>query len=181
MNIDEEKRKQLRETDEFFYLLIDDVLAATTTWKDEQSDFTRRCYIRSVMSFIEGNTSRFKQVSLWVHENVQSIFSAEEIVCLKEETVYLKDNGKTGVKDMHIKMLPNLRFALESYARVKNIELKLDTDGEGWNAIKAAINKRDKITHPKTIDDFKVTEGEISLFEKAVSFYRETTLPLIGS
>jgi hypothetical protein len=98
MNIDEEKRKQLRKTDDFFYLLLDDVLAATTAWKDEQSEFTMRCYIRSVMSFIEGNTFRFKQVSLWVHENVQPIFSEKEIGCLREKTFFIKDNGEAGEK-----------------------------------------------------------------------------------
>ena len=179
MNLEEEKRKQIRETDRFFYLLVEDVLAATEAWRDNPSDFTRRCYIRTVMAFIEGNTFRFKKVSLWLHENILPIFSPEEIVCLKEESVSIKENGKIEIKNMHIKMLSNLIFSLESYAKAINVDFNLNTSGEGWLALKKAIEKRDKITHPKTIEDFQVTEAEIIYFEKAASFYRETTLPLI--
>jgi hypothetical protein len=46
-------------------------------------------------------------------------------------------------------------------------------------SLKKAIDLRDKITHPKNIEEFEITEEELIIFEKAAAFYRETTLPLI--
>jgi len=181
MNKVSAKTQQLQDLDSLFYMLVDDVIAATKAWKGNPCGFTHRSYIRAVMTLIEGNTSRFKQAALWIHTNDHPVFSPEEITCLKEEFVTLKENGKVHVKSLPIPILTNLSFALDCYCRAMNKPFHFDKSSEGWESLKKAIAIRNRITHPKSIDDLHISDEDLNIAGQASSFYIQITLPLISA
>jgi len=180
MNKINKKTQQLGDLDSLFHILVDDVIAASKTWKDNSCGFTRRSYIRTVITLIEGNTSRFKQAALWIHANDHAVFSPEEMTCLKEESVSLKENGKVHVKSLPIPLLTNLSFALDCYCRAMNKPFHLDKSLEGWQSLKKAVAIRNRITHPKSIDDLHISDEDLNIVGQASSFYIQTTKPLIS-
>jgi len=53
--------------------------------------------------------------------------------------------------------------------------------GLGWDSLRKAISIRDRLTHPHSMDDLNVTNEELMMVEKAMEFFRDTTIQLLGN
>ncbi len=56
-----------------------------------------------------------------------------------------------------------MRFAFNAAARAFNIKYELVVDDEGWSKFRNSLCIRNRITHPKTIDDLKLSDDEVQI------------------
>ena len=116
---------------EMVQLLSADVKAASALSKANDSQFTRRAYIRSVFALIEGNIFQMKAMVLKSHEEGHISLSIGELSLLKEESYDLADNGDYKVRSKFLQLQENIKFTLTLFARLYGQTFKPDTSSQG--------------------------------------------------
>ena len=178
MDIDQ-GAEQARKIDQLFYALMEDVRTACELWHERTDDFSRRVYVKTSMSTVEGMTQVMKRAALlFDHRNSPPTLTAEEVILLKEESVSLKGNGKPAIKRAKLPFLPNFIFAINSLAKVFNIEI-IVKEMSHYENFKEAILLRNRITHPINTEDLTISLSEMKSFELAMKFFREATEPVL--
>ena len=128
--------------------------------------FWRRMLYRSVFSSLESYVSILKQEALLISENSKPCFTEEEVLLLRDVECAVGDDGTPQSRKAKIRFLPNLKFALRSYARSYGRTVILEKDA-GWDALTRSVKVRDRITHPKAKADLEITEREIDDLQSA--------------
>jgi len=149
---------------------------------DHGSQYRRRLLIREFCTFVEVIAYHFKRFSLYiVQQMVPSIKVAEhfantteilapyldalspaEVMMLEECSPVLDENGTPTTKRMFPQMLPNLRFAIAAYLKVVRTGVKIDFSGTGWSAMRVTVGVRNRLTHPKSLQDLFVSDNDIA-------------------
>ena len=80
-----------------------------------------------------------------------------------EESYELSQNGEIELRPARLRFLPNLRFAFRVAAKAMEVDFSLDVSGSGWDAVRDGVRVRDRLMHPKRVDDLMVTDDEIRM------------------
>lgn len=158
----------LKELFEMFFVLIDDVFLHQKEIEHSNNLCSKRAYVRSVFSLIEGITYRMKQVALLCSG---TNLTGSDIALLKEEIYSLNSTGLPVVKILLVPTLPNLRFSFYIISKTYNSNYKLIVSGKGWVAIKKALLIRHRLTHPKNINDITVNDDDLDCVNRAFKWY----------
>lgn len=139
----------------------------------------RRLYVRSVFASIEGFAFFLKQHTL--NRRMIDCYDSfktgkpdlplRDLALLFEESYTLKDNGEPQTTNAKLRTLPNLLFALSSFAQSVGSKWQMRKD-TGFEALTTAIRIRDRLTHPKTLDALTVTDKELDAVKQAFDWLR---------
>ncbi len=161
----------LAESRDILKLLYEDVELAERMWREQDSQFWRRTFIRSVFALIEGFTYRLKQVALEASKKFSIELSKSEIALLLEESYEVNDKGQAETRPDYIQLPRNIRFAFRMYSLAYGINYQLKIDDDGWLSFKEALKVRNRLTHPKSTDDVSVSAEDMSHAEKAAIWF----------
>jgi hypothetical protein len=121
-------------------VLEQDVLKAQEYLIKEDNPFRRRNLIRTFFALVEGSIFGLKQIAL----NTELSLSEGEISLLEEKSYELRDNGKVKANTKYLKLLPNFRFAVQTFARAFCPSYQLKVDNQGWECFRKAFDIRIK-------------------------------------
>lgn len=176
----DEMLSKAREIDALFRILVDDVIEVVRIWEQRGDELSHRLYVRTVFAALEGIIQVMKSGALLFDEvNEPRVLSPEDVALLKEADSQIGSKGQVEIKKKKISLLPNFEYALHTYARVRRMHVVLDKGGTGWDALRKAISVRDRLTHPRKIEDMAVGLDELKTIETAMKFFRDTTGPLL--
>lgn len=144
-----------------FEILIQDVLLAINSLKDSDEAHLRRSTIRTIGAAIEGIIFHLKKISLTQAKSFPEIYSDLEIAALREETYFINDNGFVRTKPMMTPLKTSIKLIIKMIDKKSNSLHKISFNSAGWDALLANVIIRNKITHPKTIEDLKISKEEI--------------------
>jgi hypothetical protein len=119
----------------------------------------RRMFVRSLFALIEGVSHAMKRSA--VRHDHQRVLSAEEVMLARDESVEANDSGHAVVKSARIRFLPNVRLAFRLWAKIGGFDCTLDVAGIGWSDLKDSVKLRDRLMHPKGVQDLEVSDDEI--------------------
>ncbi|WP_417590676.1 hypothetical protein [Owenweeksia hongkongensis] len=141
--------------------------------KNNSSQFARRIYIRSVFSYLEGSIWVFKQVCFKAKpsDNSRRKMSISEYAILNEESYELKGNGDITVTTKNFNLLDNIKFTFKMLNKLFGGELEIGTGTESWTKLIEAKNVRNRITHPKRIEDLTIEDSEIETCQEVCSWF----------
>lgn len=88
-------------------------------------------------------------------------FSPFELLFLTGLSVDLSENGEIKARWAKITLEKNIVFAFRAYAKAFGVEFKIDKSGQGWEDFKRAVKVRDRLMHPKRLQDLFVADGEL--------------------
>jgi hypothetical protein len=163
-----------RDAATFIQVLSDDVEQAIKVVNAEDSPYTRRALVRAVFAAVEGITYDLKQICLKFSKVIQPDppYTDAEMAMLREESYEVDDKGRahtrTGVKFIPIQA--NFRFALQMYSRLTGADLILDLCDGGWESFKKSLEVRHRITHPKKLADFAISDQEMGVIREAAGW-----------
>lgn len=194
--MDEEQFKkrlaeQIASYAEFFQVLAENVGLAFDQLQQADSQFTRRQAVRAVFALIEGDTYARKHVALAGDDLAQRYaeslniwfepqFSMEERTLLREEQYELKDNGMPKTAQKFLKLLANVRFSFNAYARTIKGSYTLDVSGDGWQSLQRALEIRNRITHPKSTESLHISDSDRDDVDAAGNWYMNCVFDLMG-
>jgi hypothetical protein len=155
-----------------------DINFCETGMQDSRSQW-RRLYVRSVFAAIEGFAFFLKQHTL--NRRMIDCYDSfkkgtpdlplRDLALLFEESYTLKDNGEPQTTNAKLRTLPNLLFALSSFAQSVGSKWQIRKDA-GFAALTNAVRIRDRLTHPKTLDALTVTDKELDAVKQAFGWVR---------
>jgi hypothetical protein len=140
------------------------------------SQIARRGYVRSTFGMVEGITNYLKTLALRAGERNRALFTAAETALLREESYAINAKGEAYVQPRFIKIEDNLVFALRMYLRGTPTSLELERDGPGWKAFKDAIAIRNRVTHPRSLEDLLLTDPEVDSIRRADRWFHFTVI-----
>lgn len=141
-------------------------LASDDAGRDVSGSLWRRIFIRSLFAYIEGTCFRLKQdVKLFKK------CSPQEDSIISEKSYALDEKGSIKERELYLRPKENIKFAFKIYSGCFGPDFKLKTDGNGWNAYKGALKIRNRITHPKKIDNLKISDGEWAYIVNAHTWF----------
>lgn len=137
--------------------------------KQENSQFWRRVVYR-VFASIEALISHLKQSVLLFTIDRKDMFSPSERLALDEKEYWIGDVGLVTTKKAKIRFLPNLIFAFKAFATAIENPFTINKDSS-WESLTKSIKVRDRITHPKTAEDYSITENDMKDLFKAWDWF----------
>jgi hypothetical protein len=154
-------------TDRFEHVLLGDVVHAHLRLCDDDTEVHRREMVRACFSAIEGMFFLMKQ-SFLDHPNCSEILSIHERAALSEESYQVAKNGRVTLQTRYT-ALPSMYKFLIRLAERTHPEYCNDTiNARSWNAFLGAHGVRNRLTHPKDLDDLKVSRKEANTCLAAV-------------
>ncbi len=138
---------------------------------EERTQSGSRAFVRAVFALIEGGVFGLKQVAITLSEHGQGQFSEAEMAMLKDELYDLDKKGRATVQPKFVPLPKNIRFAFEACGRAYNTSYVLPVNDSGWHSFQEALKVRNRLTHPKSIDDLQLTEKELEQASEAAKWF----------
>ena len=92
---------------------------------------------------------------------------------LKEESYELKNNGVAYIKKAKLKTSDNFRFTFSLLYEKMELNRQFNASGNGWQSYLKSLEVRDRLTHPKSLDDVFVKNDERVALAEAMRFLVE--------
>jgi len=138
---------------------------------ENKTESSKRSFVRAVFALIEGSVFNLKEVALNVSVHKPTRFSKAELAMLEEVSYELNDKGETKTQVKFIPLTKNMRFAFDTAARAFNVSYTLVVDDEGWSKFRDALILRNRITHPKQIDDLQLSDDEVQVVADTATWF----------
>jgi hypothetical protein len=139
----------------FTDVLIADVLEAEERVRQRDTASSRRDLVRTALAGTEGLLWFFR-VQLFQHRSTVASVTPLELDAIFERSYSVAENGA-------VRQVPRYLPSLSSYRLLTRViqrdfpSFDPDFQSEGWNRMKAAVEIRNRITHPKSIEDLNVS------------------------
>ena len=151
--------------------LLDDVMSAVDRVNAGAPQIVRRDLVRTMFAGVEGVTWALKQSALLQHRTGQVQFSAAEQSMLEELVPELDDKGRVIERSARLTFKRNLQFSFLAFAKSEGVEFPLATGENGWEAFQQSLAIRDRLTHPKDVDELQVSDEDLRILDKAAVWW----------
>jgi hypothetical protein len=143
---------------EFTKVLVENALEASRRLLKADTPTHRRELVRTMFSGIEGLVWQLKQDIL---KNFAATgLSRYEHAAMLEKACAVDEHGVVHVVSRSVPLANGIRLVVRIIQRYRP-EFKAEFADDGWSSLKAAINVRHRLVHPKTAEDLNVSRGEI--------------------
>ncbi len=151
--------------------LSDDVDRAEREVVANKDSYSRRNHIRALFAMIEGTIYILKQTVLIAASSGPGPLSTDELALLQERNFFLDEKGTPKSKNNFLRTAANLRFTRSCLKKAFGYSLDLSDTPDNWNEFEKAIGVRNRITHPKGLQDFDVSEEESELAARVAHWF----------
>lgn len=161
--------------------ILEDALWAESALNSEDNKFTRRAYIRSLFSMIEGTVWILKQTVLHapVRDGKPKRLSPAEYALLSDKTYDLTSSGEPKEQTKFLKLPENVRFTFNILSKYFGIKFDLGVGSTNWNFFLEAQKIRNRIAHPKTPEEFNISDDEIQTCKMVCSWFNLLILKVL--
>jgi hypothetical protein len=163
---------------DFTRSLIEDVKAARDRLVEVDTQTHRRELIRSVFAAIEGLLWKLRQDVYRHAKSHPGLLSIHEQAALREETYRVSDNGRVRITPQFLPLATSIRLVLLIVQRYRT-DYKVDLNNKGWSDLKAAIEIRNRLVHPKDIAGLNVSPVEVDQAMFGLGWFLETEIKLL--
>lgn len=176
--------KTLRDvTDDFVHttkMLQGDAIKSMARFnKQPNAAFNRRVLIKTIFSWIEGQTYQMKRVALHRHAHLHIDFSRAEIALLREDKYFLDDKGDAHETPNNFqRFIQNYQFALKAFAKAHAASFTFDRSK--LPDLRKLEDVRNRLTHPKKSKDLDVSDEEIKLAEVVLNSHIRVSADVVG-
>ena len=161
----------LKHLDDIVRVFQDDFEICVQTHHEHEIQFWRRAFVRTVFAFIEGTTASMKRIAADSYHQPDARFSLAELALVAEEAYELNDKGEAVTLPAKIPVTKNIRFAFNVFARTYSINYQLKVDDNRWADLKAGLKVRDRLMHPKRVEDLVVSDEDLALVRSAAYWF----------
>ena len=119
-----------------------------------------RLHTRAVFAAIEGGCECFRRQAFVAEANkIPNEVHPGKLSVLAGETYFVTDEGEIRAQTLRVRFLAHILLSLNSYAEAQGATYRCKK-GDQWHRIKAAVDVRDRITHPKNLKALEITKAE---------------------
>jgi hypothetical protein len=171
MKLSVELDKAFQEMEAIIRELGGDIRLCRNTLEQDDTPFWRRTYVRALFAAIEGINYRMKHLAINLSDSNQITFTVAEKAALLEESYDIDDKGNAVIVKGKLRTANNLLFSFKSLAQAFGVSHEVDKNSSEWNCFKEAIKIRDRITHPKCMNDLTISDKEVDIIGETTRWY----------
>ncbi len=144
--------------------------------EDGEREFWRRTLFRSFFSWVDLSITQMRAFLITAHLLKHASLTSKEHIALTNSTVRVKDTGDVQVISARQSMKGMLRLTLRLMTEKFTPGFSPDYSDNRWRQFAQAVKARDRITHPKSLDDFRVHDADIESLNEGMLWLSETYL-----
>jgi hypothetical protein len=153
-------------------------LGQSASHGQESIHFCHRGFVRAACAVIEGATYCMKYAAFITFNESGLYLSGAQIAMLLEKSYGIDKKGEAKEGNAHISIRQSIPFAFNMYARAHGTEYVIAKD-RGWQNFNLALEIRDRLMHPKKIDDLSVPDGETTIVADASIWFGRHIVALL--
>ena len=157
----------------FITSLRDDVEHALSA-SDAGSASDRRNLLRTIVSAIEGVSWVYRMHVLSIAKVVIEVSPLLELA-FAESSFAVSEQGKIEEQPRYISTMAMIRLTTR-VAKSINVDIDVDFSGSGWRNLRSAIGMRNRVTHPKSIEDLTVTDDDTRKAKQGFFWFLNTVV-----
>ncbi|MFZ4396192.1 MAG: hypothetical protein ACOYOU_11265 [Kiritimatiellia bacterium] len=188
MNSDIKDYKTILSDLDAMYITLHQDMTFCEQHLQEDQKIWRRMFVRAAFAFIEALSFYMKQHALnrtllAVYESFKrgtGNVPSRELALLNDETYCLNEKGVAKTDKAKLRTLPNLFFALSSFARSIGSDYEINEDA-GYEAVKKAIKIRDRLTHPKDVQSLDVSDEQFEVVTVAIRWVQSEYVRILSN
>jgi hypothetical protein len=139
--------------------------------KDWDNYLRRRVVVRALFALVEGAVFALKSQVLLKYDRGDCELSRKEREKLLERKLDSAGNPTDSPRFLPLK--DNIKFVFHIYAqKVGDITFRFDFDTR-WDDFRDAIEIRNSLTHPKSLDDLNVNDSKLKRVLRAAEWFNE--------
>lgn len=170
----------IREMLELPKFLNGDLEEAVELFRFATPEFAARTFVRTMAAEFEGKLFLLQQLLLQMNKMGKAELEPEEIVLLRGQTYSLQQNGKPYSNAKYLPFAENLLFTMRLISNLFNKFVFFDTSDSNWQDVKRFIAIRNRITHPKRMEDMHISEAEIDSLNRAQDWLRRSFMSVFN-
>lgn len=132
-----------------------------------------RVVLRSAFSMLEGFISRFKGRALEIQKYGSVSFSPKLLRILEEGRAVATDEGTVEWEHLRPGMPQNLKASVKAFSKALNTDTPLGGAVRMPREFVVALAARNRVTHPKTLQDLVVTRDELVAVGEILKWFIE--------
>ncbi len=132
----------------------------------------RRFYVRAVFALVEAVVEQHKRLLLDLAERGAVRLTSAVREALSEQAPLVKDNGSVVYREQYLQLERKLRAVYRAAEETFGEPLAVSFGDNDWRSFRAALNVRDRITHPKTYQDCHVDGGALDTVNLGHDWFR---------
>ncbi len=141
-----------------------------------EEQLLRRALVRAIFAEIEAETYLMKQKALSRDGQPGVSFKPKDLAKLKDEKYDPAAQPRAKADKNYMKFADNIKFAFKKLAFAYSKNYTLDVENQGWNSLTKSIEVRDRLVHPKKVEDLTVSDAELARVKEAHNWF-STTVP----
>jgi hypothetical protein len=151
--------------------LVNDVRTLLDRLTDKDKQVLRRTVYRAMFAYIEGLVSVLKKEMLLFRKQEGWSPQGKKMQFLTERRETTNRSGQTVTVAYFAPLSRSIPYIFQCYADIHWFEFEVDRTNYGWRCLLEAVNKRNRITHPKCSQDLVVTNAEIRLLIDGAAWF----------
>ena len=132
----------------------------------------RRFYVRAVFALVEAVVEQHKRLLLDLAEGSRISLAVAVREALSEQAPLVKDNGAVMYREQSLQLERKLRAVYRAAGEAFQQPLAVSFGDTGWQSFRAALDVRDRITHPKTYQDCHVDGDALDTVNQGHDWFR---------
>jgi hypothetical protein len=141
----------------------------------------RRAFVRAVFSCIEGTSFGFRYAALHLARTRGVTLSPGEIQMCKEVTYVLDERGQVEERQLISSSLANVRFALRIFSKSVGSPYEFPAGESGFEKLQVAQRIRNRLTHPRRLEELEVTSDEQDVVATAFDWIDEQQTRVVAA
>lgn len=137
-----------------------------------EQEGARRAYVRAVFALIEATVEQHKRLLMDLASRSAVALDQGTEGVLMEQVFVADDKGKIGSREQYLSLRRKIRVVYRAAAIAYGRELAVRYDDQGWQRFAAAIEIRDRLTHPKSHADCGVGDEDLDSVDRGHEWYR---------
>jgi hypothetical protein len=142
------------------------------------NDSEKRAGVRATFAMIEGTCFALRGAAVHFASAFRVKLTDGERQMAQEITYALNERGQVEEKLVHVPTLHNLRFALVLFAKAINADYEVPVGEEPYEKLRRSQAVRNRITHPRTVDDLRISEQEMEDMARAAQWFDDQIVRL---
>jgi hypothetical protein len=143
----------------FTHIVVRDVVSAQGRLQQNDTPTHRRELVKAVFSAIEGLNWRLK-ASILEHASRHVELNPHEHAAMMEQTYSIDDRGNVSASPRFLPLTSTIRLVVRQIQKYRP-GYTVDFGHPGWEGLKISVGVRNRLIHPKKIEDLSVTKDEI--------------------
>jgi hypothetical protein len=158
MNEKFDNKESIEMDDEFVTELFNEVIFFLEKLTEDDTQEMRRAFCRSVFQFVDGVSTDLKNIVSYYES--PELIGEDSYLALHDKKKVIKD-GKEKTINKRNGFAKNIDFSFDIYGWTADVDINLKQNQKDWDRFLRCVSIRNRVVHPKRIEDLYISNGEL--------------------